>query len=68
MSVGGPDSTLFLEIPAALFPGVSLVAATTRKPPNCFNFLRQIEILQQAGGPGPEQQFADACHGRVSDQ
>lgn len=31
----------------------------TRRPPHAFNFLRQIQILQKAGGPGAEQHFQD---------
>ena len=34
-----------------------MVATQTRRPPNAFNLLRQVTILQRAGGPGAAQQF-----------
>lgn len=38
--------------------GVSLSAAMTRKLPNAFQFVRQMEVLEKAGES--EQSFQDA--------
>lgn len=37
--------------------GVSMVQAAVRRAPHCFNLLRQVKILQRAGGGGVVQQM-----------
>ena len=39
--------------------GATLQHTQTRRPPNCFNFLRQVEIIERSGGAGVTQQMED---------
>ena len=45
--------SIYLLLPTA---GITM-AASTRKMPNCFNFLRQLEILGRAGHDGSAGAF-----------
>ena len=47
----------FFSPPFLAAEGVTLVSNATRHRPNCFSFVRQITILQRAGGGSAEQQF-----------
>ena len=40
--------------------GLTLQSTSTRRAPNCFNFLRQVEVLSRAGHGTAKQQFEDA--------
>lgn len=35
--------------------GITLGSVATRRAPNCFNFLRQIQILEKSGADGRRQ-------------
>ncbi len=37
--------------------GITMATTKTRRPPNCFNFLRQLEILGRAGHDGTAEAF-----------
>ena len=39
--------------------GATLQHTQTRRPPHCFNFLRQVEIIERSGGAGVTQQMED---------
>ena len=43
--------------------GSAMINAATRKAPHCFNFLRQIRILQKSGCGGIDQQMKDTFFG-----
>lgn len=42
--------------------GVALAQNATRRPPHCFNLLRQVRILQKAGMGSAETQMKDSCN------
>ena len=39
--------------------GITLASVGTRKSPNAFTFLRQVEVLSRAGHGGVTKQFED---------
>lgn len=39
--------------------GITLGSIKTRRSPNCFNFLRQVQILEKAGGDA-KKAFTDS--------
>ncbi len=42
--------------------GVAMAQNATRRPPHCFNLLRQVRILQKAGMGSAETQMKDSCN------
>ena len=45
--------------------GITLQSTSTRRPPHCFNFLRQVECLAKAGYGGATSQF-EVAHPKLS--
>lgn len=40
--------------------GITMAASATRRAPNAFNLIRQVEVLQRAGHGSVTQQFKEA--------